>query len=193
MRLTGLVSGLVATERVKPYAVCGQTALGTVMAPRPGGPQQASDFNSITDILPSPGYCLPSRHLTSSVPLPHTDDSSQFWLVVAAGRLHSRSPCQPLAAFPFSQSCCRLHPHSHHCKACLCGQRRGHPANPGEGQVTQAHSTQNPKGQAWHQFSRELWVVLLVICPITCSQRRCRGPPGRVQRTWAPKGQEQLS
>lgn len=193
MRLTGLVSGLVATERVKPYALCGQTALGTVMAPRPGGPQQASDFNSITDILPSPGYCLPSRHLTSSVPLPHTDDSSQFWLMVAAGSLHAHSPCQPLAAFPFSQSCGCLHPHSHHWKACLCGQSRGHPENPGEGQVTQAHSRLRTQGAGLAPvFSG---AVGGPACHLSHHVQREEMPwsPERVQRTWAPEGQQQLS
>lgn len=155
LRLTGLVSGSVATERVKPYALCGQTALGTVTALRPGGPQQTSDCNSITDILLSPGYCLPSRHLTSSVPLPHTDNSGQFWLVVAAGRLHGHSPCHPVAAFPFSQSCCRPHPHSHHWKARLYGQSWEHPANPDEGQVTQARSRlRAPRGRPGTSFLR---------------------------------------
>ena len=100
LRLTGLVSGSVATELIKPYAVCGQTALVTVTALRPGGTQQTSDFNSITDILLSPGYCLPSRHLTSSVPLPHTDNSGQFWLVVAAGRLPWPLLLPPCGCFP---------------------------------------------------------------------------------------------
>lgn len=152
LRLTGLVSGSVATECVKLYALCGQTALGTVMAPRPGGPQQASDFNSITD---SPGYRLPSRHLTSSVLLPHTDDSGQFWPMVECGRLHGHSPCHPLTAFPFSQSCCHLHPESHHWKACPCGQSWGHLANPDEGQVTQARSRlRTPRGRPGTSF---LW------------------------------------
>lgn len=99
LRLTGLVS--VATELVKPYALCGQTALGTVTAFRPGGTQQTSDFNSITDILLSPGYYLPAdTSLRPSLCLTQTTQvNSGLWWLLAGCMATPPAPLSLLSHF----------------------------------------------------------------------------------------------